>query len=457
MPSSSSLPATRRRVLRALAGATTVAAGGATAGCLDGFRSRVARPGIAWPGFMGGPGRTAWRDAATGPTTAPGEAARWEFDNGVVSTHVPNPAVADGVAYVATPWSDADAEENRLTVAAVDVASASARWTTTVPTSATAIEPPGATAVTDDLVLAGSVYAAVALERETGDVRWRTDHGLPMPAVRGDGVLALGRAEADEHAFAWLDRDDGSVQWTIPFDLFEDGRPVGRTPVASVDAERAYVLQRDRLVAFERGTGDETWTHRFDATDATPSHRAAAVRDGRAYVALSRPSTGRGDDERAPSRVVALDTTTGNAAWTRRVGTTDATYAASNPAVGPGVVLVAGSDGPEPDDSSDDADTPPESVVVALDARSGDVRWRLDVDDPLGRTLLVDGTRAYVARTGPRQASVTQSAVHAISIPDRATAWRTSPRTGDVPLAAIGSGHSLLGADRREADLRTYR
>lgn len=452
MPSTGFADGTRRRLLRSVAGAAGVAVAGASAGCLDALDSSPPRPALAWPGFMGGPRRTGWRENASGPSTAPDPDWTMAFE---VQTSGPGPAypypvVADGVAYVASPPAP---PEDPLTVAAVDARDGSVQWRRDVEVQSSVYAASGSTAVTADAVVVGTREGGALLDRATGAVRWTTTKPMTTPAVHGDLVVAAADVESPDAVVA-LDRETGDVRWSAGDGVFDAG-DTGWVATVALDGDHAYALTDVGVAAVDRRRGAVAWTHDLEGDGGPVFQSAPAVRDGRVYVIQTRPYA---VDQCCPalrSRVLALDATTGRVAWSTPVGDAESTFAATNPVVGPDVVLVGESElswsGEEPSD-------PPESALVALDPETGRRRYRSEVPEHFGPTMVADGDRAYVTgRAHPTGADT--EVLHAFSVADGEVVWRERVPATDPALFGLAApaADGLLAVRRYDHDLRAYR
>lgn len=295
-------------------------------------------------------------------------------------------------------------------VVAVDGSSGEEVWATDITatdTTGTDIQP----VVVGDLVIAASVPISLggiytggdrgvvtALEAATGEVHWRFD------TVEGD---LWGHPEVNSGGGAWyppvVDEERGLVYVGVanpaPFpgtDEFPNGT-----------SRPGPNLYTDSVVALDLGTGELAWYHQVtphDLFDRDQVHvTMARIEDGRDVLVSSGKS----------GVVVGLDPDDGSVLWRTEVGhhrnddldaldgpTTVApgTYGGvlTPPSTADGVVYLATVDAPtelRPDETayfgaplgSHDGE------VTAVDAGTGEVRWRTDVPgDPLGGTTVVN-------------------------------------------------------------------
>ena len=210
----------------------------------------------------------------------------------------------------------------------------------------------------------GMLYAV----ESTGEIDWQRDipGGRPFaPVLSDDSLLIKSRS-----AVTALSRQQQTVEWSVDIPRYPatgGGRWADLSP--AVTGDHVYVPRNDGLQCLERATGDEIWHERTEPVATTP-----AVADGRVYA----PTLGDG--------VVAMDADTGTIEWT-----TEEFDCWTTPVVDDGVVY-----------------TPARFDLVALDADSGDERWRYTDPGLGGRSytnltlvddLLVAGSTGYAVVT----------------------------------------------------------
>jgi outer membrane protein assembly factor BamB len=203
--------------------------------------------------------------------------------------------------------------------------------------------------VRDSVVYFGSADQHVyAIDQATGSLRWKTRTGgavLAGPAV-AQGIVAIGSADTNIYG---LRVEDGSIVWTLDAgNLFQSK--------AATDGERFFVGGWDNhFRGIDATTGREIWKRELgrrqvivpDFSAFSPAITSPVVADGIVYV-----STNDGT-------LHALNTADGSTVWTinrERMG-----Y--SSPAVSEGVVYVVLND---------------KSLAIALDAKTGEVKWEVD-------------------------------------------------------------------------------
>lgn len=310
----------------------------------------------------------------------------WRFDDATAAT-APSAATADTV-FVGS--EDAN-------VYALDAATGAERWRFEEASNRTV-----PTAVVDGTLYAGSEARPghlYALDASTGDERWRSpelDQAIG-PAVVGNRVYVGGDA-----SLAALDAATGEVAW-------EFAEPTRPTFEPTAVGDTVYTGGMDgKVFALDAATGDVRW--RFDrGTDNWKSPPAAV--EGSVYVGSKSGA------------VWALDAATGESEWSLHEVSTEMT---SPPTVHDGAVLFsAGSEVFRLNGDSGEVEWRFEAedklvwpalagdalyvggdsgTVYALDAATGDERWRSTTDGPAAvsnRTVVVDETFYVGSRTAP--------------------------------------------------------
>jgi outer membrane protein assembly factor BamB len=163
--------------------------------------------------------------------------------------------VADGVVYL----TDTD-----LTSYAVDIESGDTIWT--VKTEANHRFPPVVTR--DTVYFSGYEATFLALERDSGKPRWRTQLDVAegsgrTPVVAGETLIVghkTGIQDDLQGRYIGLDTRCGSKHWSVEFD---EERPRG----LATDGEMVYAATDHHLSAINPGDGTEHW--RVRVTDST--------------------------------------------------------------------------------------------------------------------------------------------------------------------------------------------
>jgi outer membrane protein assembly factor BamB len=138
----------------------------------------------------------------------------------------------------------------------------------------------------------GGTGGVLALDAETGGVRWRRDLGyLPVDLAIGPErlfVAALVDRETDENRLFALRRDDGATDWSVDEYGPESGYYVD--PVVAGDSVLVGGKQVDRRAGFCQSftlDGDERWTVEFETavrSTAPVGDRVYAATDGRLAI-----------------------------------------------------------------------------------------------------------------------------------------------------------------------------
>ncbi|WP_135852368.1 outer membrane protein assembly factor BamB family protein [Halorussus salinus] len=356
----------RRHLLATLGGVALFGtAGCATNACSPSPTTEFDPPRTAWPRPRFGPTNVAAADAsgvdapADGPTargpTARGPsddpATAWTCDlpddardDGATSA----PVVADGTVYVATGLPGRFAEEGSDgSLLAIDAATGETRWSSRLPEGAT-----GPPTVADGTLLVGARDGTLRGFDFEGTRKWSVGFDAPpnTPTVVGDAAY-LTTAQGSVKAVAL---PSGDACWTVSQKRPRDHLGFGRAyhsaakpavadgtvyaPTATADGEEGHSIRQGRLLAIDAESGERRWQYRFE-TDELP--RAPAVRDGTVYVA--------GGDA-----LHAVAAESGERRWSFATGYDES----SAPAVADGTVYVSSKN------------------VYALDAETGDERWR---------------------------------------------------------------------------------
>lgn len=344
--------------------------------------------GRPWPASRRDASNAAATDA-TGPVTDP--ARVWTFeadDDGALGT-----AVAHGRLYASGPGGAA--------LYAVDPVAERLDW------RYGSFDSASAPAAGPESVVVGAESGLHCVAAATGERRWRVD-GLQFdaqpPAVVGDAVYAYGHRYGDDPsddrtAVVAVDLATGERRWevevTVSSFCVADGRVLLGEPVRALDA----------------GSGAEVWR----PADHEGLGEGVAVRDGRLYAASGRT-------------VAAFDAADGTVRWTFE----GEGEAFRSPAVADGTAYVRS--------------IPTEhgrSSVVALDAATGEPRWRADLGACNGPPAAVGSDLVYVP-TG-------NGTVEALRRDDGRVAWvfRGTRTATDYETPAVVEGAMFVGARGR--------
>lgn len=344
--------------------------------------------GRPWPGYGRDASRAASTDA-TGPAADPAHVWTFENDgNGVLGT-----AVAHGRVYASGSGGAA--------LYALDPVSETLDW------QYGAFDSASAPAAGPESVVVGAESGLHCVDAATGERRWRVD-GLSFdtrpPAVAGDAVYASGYHYEDDPsddrvAVVAVDLSTGERRWRV------------EVVPSSFCVADGQVLLGEPVRALDAASGAELWR----PGDHEALGQGVAVRDGRLYAPSGRT-------------VAAFDAADGTVLWTF-AGEREAFRA---PAVADGTVYLTS--------------IPTEhgrSSVVALDAATGDRRWRADLGACQGAAPAVGSDLVYVP-TG-------HGTVEAFRRDDGAVAWvyRGTRDATSYERAAVVDGAVFAGGRGR--------
>jgi outer membrane protein assembly factor BamB len=274
-----------------------------------------------------------------------------------------------------------------------------------------------------------------------GKVLWRTDRGpdgMPLkaffssPAVTADGsriVIGQGLHDDDNCSLTCLDANTGRVLWEVKTPLHVESSPAIRGDLAVVGAgaiegpDRKPTTHPGMVVAVRISDGTELWRYTVNDPESSP----AIGEDGIVYI-------GSGFNGCA---VVALRSQTD--AELKRQGLSREVWRAPMPYAMTGAITLAGDLVIAGGGNADYvfADKNPAGVVVALDRRTGAVRWQKEMGDavlaPIAARTAPDGGRVICP--------VRSGYVVALNLKDGAEVWR-QPVSGREPVLA---GAALAG------------
>jgi outer membrane protein assembly factor BamB len=212
---------------------------------------------------------------------------------------------------------------NGTWIAGLDIETGQPRWGTKEPIGRNWISH-ASPAVAGDVVVFATAYAnLVALDAQTGAVRWQQPLGAGLgvyakPVVAG-GMVFLA-CQGDQ--VAAVDLTSGEVRWRYRSDgaTLLPGAATGATP-AVCDGTLYAAFTDGRIVALDAGDGTEQWRHQADGAVVS----SPAVSGDVLYV-------GSHD-----GRLRALDRHTGECVWAHDLGA----WVVSSPAVTGNAVVVA--------------------------------------------------------------------------------------------------------------------
>ena len=271
-----------------------------------------------------------------------------EFDGRVVGSS----SVTDGRTYFA---------EFDGTVRAVNMTTGELVWSQQTNETVTA-----APVVSSGTVYVGTVGSSVvAFDGATGDIDWRQRVNgsiVARPRV-ANGTVYAGTSQS---IIVSLDGATGTQRWAQP-----TSAPVGTT--VAVTAERVYTASRSAVSAFARPTGDRAWNVTLNGSALT----APTVADGTLYTTSF-------DRQAGVSRIHAIDTGSGDTNWMQSTNGTLATaLTVTDDAVYAGGGELTGGSG----------------SVSAFDRQRGDRRWQLGLNGSVTADPVVANGTVYVGST----------------------------------------------------------
>jgi eukaryotic-like serine/threonine-protein kinase len=262
--------------------------------------------------------------------------------------------------------------------------------------------------------------AVNALDLKTGAVQWTVSLGAPAGSASPlvvDGLLVIGDQSGVVHA---LDPMTGAKRWTMTTDGPIDGAAaaVGDLVLTATEAGTMYAL--------DAGTGAVTWKIGLPAGVT----RSVTASPDTVFIG-------------AEGIVVALRLSDGAILWQATVATKGA---CGTPTVAAGLVFDA---------TGIDGDDAAAKGVVALDASTGEVRWRYA--SPKGNqayTPAVRDNRAYVVGE--------DGTVVALEASTGAVVWSSPTGAPNEALAALAddlvyvptNGHTVVALDAATGALR---
>lgn len=209
--------------------------------------------------------------------------------------------------------------------------------------------------------LDGKVYA---LNITTGKQKWKfsTKNALQASPILSDGTLFIG--STDNFLYA-LDAENGKQKWK-----YDAGTPILST--AAVAKGVVCVGVHRKVVGVNTSTGKETWSRPLEGC-----YLSNVVTDGSIFYLVG-----------IDNRLYAMDATTGNTIWTKKLGKNpdNPTFVANPLLLGDRLYLISG-----------------DNTLYAINPQNGDVVWNVIAprgSDPFGAfkpaavgdTLFVNGS-----------------------------------------------------------------
>lgn len=222
--------------------------------------------------------------------------------------------------------------------------------------------------------------------------------------------------------FYALDRKNGEVRWSYNIKQDGDQTSFHGDPLIAGDLiiVGTDVGKQGHIYAFEWATGRVRWKYQVK-TGANGDYGVSSdiVRKGNEIFA-----TAQGDD------LLCLDLDTGRVRWHFSSGFDRSKFAwADSPAIKGGIVFFAGHDG----------------VVYALDAHSGKLIWKHDLQSPVTTSPLTFGNSVYAGTADGhfhRLRAKDGASLGSIEIPGEP--WRNVTLAGNELLTTISSGPDAL-------------
>jgi len=259
----------------------------------------------------------------------------------------------------------------------------------------------GGACITD---LQGNFGTLVCLDAQTGAVRWTTsgfkdpqgkEHPFKgffsSPAVTAEGkclVIGQGLHNDDRCALLAVDTESGRLRWRVETPLHLEGSPAVDGDLAVAGAGAIEVGDDHHaqghpglVIAVEISTGRTLWEHQVNDPESSP-----VIADGVVYI-------GSGFNGKA---VLALRSESDGELRARQLSRIVWQTPTPHPATGAvtladDLVLVGCGNG-----DYVFADPHPDGVVMALDCRTGQVRWQVKMPDAVLGKIAVHGGRAIV-------------------------------------------------------------
>lgn len=245
----------------------------------------------------------------------------------------------------------------------------------------------------------------LALDAQTGALRWKTDTGgtAGAPAVAGGAVYMA----PEDASIRSLDAATGKQRWSYTRTTGVSGQ-YGYDGYAVVSGDTVYIASDSGAVfALDTASGKPRWQRTWPNAGDT-IYAAPAVDGGMVFAAVGGPDGGG----------YALDATTGKIVWqTSHVEGFDAVPLAAD-----GVVYF-GSQAPD--------------TLTALDEKTGAMRWQAGASG-INAPPITGGGLVYVAGA--------DQIIRAFHVQDGSPAW-TFQTGGNAGNALIGTGAALTLAN----------
>jgi outer membrane protein assembly factor BamB len=248
--------------------------------------------------------------------------------------------------------------------------------------------------VVDPRVQLGNGSAIVALDPDTGEEQWRTYVGGSAGDLLIEDETVFVSAGGNLTA---LDLETGEIRWHVAPGDRDDDSIVSAAVADGVVYLNYYggLDQPKRIYALDAESGDELWTY-DDIAEDQYINGGPTVADGLVYIGLN------------DGALYALDADDGEDIWRFQPdieawdGIEEGGMSFNEPAVVDGVVFV----GTGVDFDEVEGDT----YLFAIDAETGEERWRYEVGDPVRmQPAIADGVAYAGDLTGQVHAVDTET------------------------------------------------
>jgi len=318
------------------------------------------------------------------------------------------------------------------------------------------------------LDITSSFGAVVCLDAESGEVEWRTAtvEGRDLKGIQSSPVLSPdgrsvlvgeGLAFDTDMRLVCLDAATGEVRWTVAVpNNHVLGSPAVRGDLVVFGA--GAIERNDHLPIPHTGyvagvrlsDGREMW--RLAVVD--PESSPAIGADGTVYVGSGLPLE---DQEGTGAAVYALrsesDEALKAAGRERVLWKTPTPYGAVGPVTLAGDLVLVGCGRSYWGFAVLDTEVPLAGAVVALDRKTGAVRWTAETRDTVGAAIAVAGGRAFCPVGGHPEYSMAEEPkgeLVALDLSDGKPLWRWTPAGGApvlAPPAVAGSAVYAVASD----------
>ena len=282
------------------------------------------------------------------------------------------------------------------------------------------------------LGIAPKATVPVTWDANTGtNIRWKTAlplHGLSSPVVWNNAIFVTGADKTQSSVFRF-DADTGALQWSATIQLPGGARPPSpeineetslAAPTPVTDGRRVYALFPTGEIAAFDFSGKQVWARNIGPLDNMYGYAASlAIYQDRLLIQIDR-----GQPEDGQSKMLALDTRTGEPRWEVK---RDVAGSWSSPVVldingqpqlitcaNPFVIAYNPVDGKELWRNkcleSDVAPSPilaenmivavaPNTAIIGLHPGTMDIAWKVEEGVPDATSPVSDGQRVYIVNS----------------------------------------------------------